>query len=188
MPRATRYLVDGYIYHLTHRCLDGEFFLRFVKERDAYREWLRVGACRYQVPMLGYALELNMVRAGRVNHPREWRWCSYRELMGKRQRYRIIDQPPLLWLTGFSSMGDFAGAHETRVEERLSLGGLVREPEWSEAIAVGDRDFVEAADHSISHRQAMEYIEVTKSGSEGTWAVRERPIAYNANSSAKNGL
>ena len=161
MPRATRYIVEGYLYHLTHRCADGEFFLRFAKERDAYREWLRVGVNRYDVSVLGYAVtsnhthvvcevrdrlavanmmklaagavaqqrnlrkahegsvwehpyhctriqdgrhllnclryvDLNMVRAGQVKHPSEWRWCSYDELTGQRQRYRIIDEHRLL--------------------------------------------------------------------------------------------
>ena len=59
MPRATRYLQDGFVYHLTHRCHDGVFFLRFVKERDKYREWLRVGALRYQVSVLAYSITSN---------------------------------------------------------------------------------------------------------------------------------
>lgn len=28
----------------THRCADGEFLLRFAKERAAYREWLGIKA------------------------------------------------------------------------------------------------------------------------------------------------
>ena len=56
MPRATRYLVEGYTYHLTHRCHDKRFLLRFSRERDLYREWLRVGAKRYRVPVFGYCL------------------------------------------------------------------------------------------------------------------------------------
>ena len=149
MPRATRYLEDGYLYHLTHRCANGEFFLRFAKERNTYREWLRVGCTRHQVPVLGYAItsnhthvvaevrdrfaladmmklasqsvaqtgnrrkgregsvwehpyqctriqsgahllnclqyvDLNMVRAGKVEHPSQWRWCGFDELTGTR--------------------------------------------------------------------------------------------------------
>jgi putative transposase len=97
MPRATRYLVEGYLYHLKRRCA-AEFLLRFVKERDAYREWLRVVATRRHVSIFGYTgtsnhthvvcevrdhlnglsyVDLNMVRAGKVKHPCEWRCCSY---------------------------------------------------------------------------------------------------------------
>ena len=59
MPRATRYLEEGYLYHLTHRCADGEFFLQFAAERDAYRDWLRAGMNRYHVSVLGYTVTSN---------------------------------------------------------------------------------------------------------------------------------
>lgn len=36
-------------------------------------------------------VNMNMVRAGKVSHPRQWRWCGYDELTGRRQRYRILD-------------------------------------------------------------------------------------------------
>ena len=61
MPRATRYLQEGFIYHLTHRCHDAQFFLRFSKERNVYREWLRIGVQRYGVPVLGYNVTCNHV-------------------------------------------------------------------------------------------------------------------------------
>jgi len=32
MPRASRYLRSGYTYHLTHRCHDRRFLLKFVRE------------------------------------------------------------------------------------------------------------------------------------------------------------
>ena len=33
-------------------------------------------------------VELNMVRAGAVKHPAEWRWSGYAELTGQLQRFR----------------------------------------------------------------------------------------------------
>jgi REP element-mobilizing transposase RayT len=41
MPRANRYILPGRIYHLTHRCHDRQFLLRFAKDRDGYRQRLR---------------------------------------------------------------------------------------------------------------------------------------------------
>jgi hypothetical protein len=49
MPRADRYMLEGYTYHLTHRCHNRASLLRFVKDREAYREWLRVGVKRYRI-------------------------------------------------------------------------------------------------------------------------------------------
>jgi len=37
-------------------------------------------------------IDLNMVRAGVVSHPREWNWTGYEELVGERKRYRLIDR------------------------------------------------------------------------------------------------
>ncbi len=34
MPRANRYFVPGKFYHLTHRCHDRQFLLKFVRDRD----------------------------------------------------------------------------------------------------------------------------------------------------------
>ena len=57
MPRASRYMVEGYTYHLTHRCHDRQFLLKFKQERDAYREWLRIGVQRYGVSVFGYGTD-----------------------------------------------------------------------------------------------------------------------------------
>jgi len=46
MPKASRYLREGYTFHLTHRCHDRRFLLKFAKDRDVYREWLRVAIKR----------------------------------------------------------------------------------------------------------------------------------------------
>jgi len=61
MPRASRYLKEGYTFHLTHRCHDRRFLLKFARDRDVYREWLRVGINRYRVPVYGYCITSNHV-------------------------------------------------------------------------------------------------------------------------------
>lgn len=62
MPRASDYLLEGYTYHLTHRCHNREFFLRFVLDRDVYRELLREGVRRHRVPVYGYCVTSSHVR------------------------------------------------------------------------------------------------------------------------------
>ena len=61
MPRANRYLVEDQIYHLTHRCHDREFLLRFGRDRSVYREWLRQGVRRYGISLFGYCITSNHV-------------------------------------------------------------------------------------------------------------------------------
>jgi len=52
-------------------------------------------------------VDLNMVRAGVVKHPAQWRWCGYDELSGKRSRYRIIDLERLWETLGFNQEEEF---------------------------------------------------------------------------------
>ena len=59
MPRANRYMVDGQIYHLTHRCHNREFLLRFGRDRTVYRDWLRKASRRYKVSLFGFSITGN---------------------------------------------------------------------------------------------------------------------------------
>jgi hypothetical protein len=34
MPRANRYFVPGFAYHLTHRCHNRQFLMRFAEDRN----------------------------------------------------------------------------------------------------------------------------------------------------------
>jgi putative transposase len=61
MPRASEYLLQGYTYHLTQRCHDRRFLLRFARDRDKYREWLREGVVRHRVPVYGFCITSNHV-------------------------------------------------------------------------------------------------------------------------------
>jgi putative transposase len=48
-------------------------------------------------------IDLNMVRAGVVSHPGEWRWCGYDELTARRSKHVVLDKRKLLELVGGSS-------------------------------------------------------------------------------------
>jgi putative transposase len=61
MPRANRYMLPGYIYHLTHRCVNKQHLLRYQKDRNAYRKWLREGVRRHGVVLYGYCVTCNHV-------------------------------------------------------------------------------------------------------------------------------
>lgn len=161
MPRANRYLQPGCLYHLTHRCHDRKFLLRFGTVRSEYRKRLRRALQQYDVSLLAYCItsnhthllaespdetaisrmmqklegefaewynfrkhrrgafwsdryhctlvdgatyawncmkyiDLNMVRAGVVNHSCEWKWCGYEELVGIRQKYCLLSLESIL--------------------------------------------------------------------------------------------
>jgi putative transposase len=90
---------------------------------------------------LGY-VDLNMVRAGAVNHPREWRWCGYRELVGERKRYCLLDIDFLVKQLGLPDRESLIQIHKNRIGMSLSTKLLVRECVWTESIAVGSEAFL----------------------------------------------
>ena len=61
MPRRNRYYTSGRHWHVTHRCHDREFLLKYAKDRDEYQEQLRVLAPEFGVHVLGYCLTSNHV-------------------------------------------------------------------------------------------------------------------------------
>ena len=61
MPRANRYIVSGQTYHVTHRCHNGAFLLRFARDRDGYRRMLREKLQESKVGLLSYCITSNHV-------------------------------------------------------------------------------------------------------------------------------
>jgi putative transposase len=61
VPRANRYILPGHIYHLTHRCHNREFLLRFAVHRNRYREALRQAVDEFDVSLLDYSITSNHV-------------------------------------------------------------------------------------------------------------------------------
>lgn len=59
MPRANRYILPGHVYHLTHRCHNRQFLLRFAAHRNAYREKLRQAVCKFDLSLLDYSITSN---------------------------------------------------------------------------------------------------------------------------------
>ena len=92
-----------------------------------------------------FYIDLNMVRAGVVMHPRDWRHGGYHELSGARQRYRIINLERVLncLARDTGQLNGFQSWYETTLNEKLESGYHVREAFWSEAFAIGDREWVE---------------------------------------------
>ena len=59
MPRATRHYLPGYVWHLTHRCHEGEFLLKFGRDRLAWIDWLYEARKRYGLCVLNYTATSN---------------------------------------------------------------------------------------------------------------------------------
>ena len=244
MPRASDYLLPGYTYHLTQRCHNREFLLRFGRDRNAYRRWLHEGVKRHQVPVYGFCIthnhvhilahvdnvedvsrfmhlasgstakqynirkhragsmwqhpyhctivedgqhllnclvyiNLNMVRVGMVGHPREWKWCGHDELMGHRQRYRIVNMARLLESADVDNPKQFRTWYADALVRRIERGNLKRESVWTDSLAVGSKKFIERTTREYTSRWTFDLSSFRSEDGTG-WAVRETSAPYSS--------
>jgi putative transposase len=61
MPRAHRYYLPGHVWHITHRCHQQEFFLKFAKDRRRWIEWLFEAKQRFGLCVLNYVATSNHI-------------------------------------------------------------------------------------------------------------------------------
>ena len=127
-------------------------------------------------------IDLNMVRAGVVNHSLKWLHGGYREIQEPPNRYAVIDLKGLAALCGFTDLGALQGADYQWVEQALENGCAPRNYRWSEAIAVGSLAFVERVKDDLGIK-AM-HREVIKT--DGTYALHEPSEAYTRNLTGEN--
>jgi len=246
MARAKAYLIPGFIWHLTHRCHDRAFLLKFNRDRKRWLHWLFEAKKRYGLIILNYTLtsnhihllvfdegqrdaiprsiqlvagrtarefnirkkrsgafwedqyhatavesgehmarcmiyiDMNMVRARVVNHPRNWPFCGYNEIVGNRQRYTLIDKSKLCSLLHLTQIEDLKDYYATLAETGLEKAH-VREEKWTESLAVGSQKYVQNVKDrlgiSATHREVEEV--------DGAHLLRDKQIPYRHDFSTK---
>ena len=119
-------------------------------------------------------VDLNMVRAGIVSDPGEWRESGYAELMQSRQRYHFLDYEALQGLLGFDDRAAIRSARRKWVEESLRQDPPQRVACWSESLAVGNEDFVRRVKQGL-RRQARNRVMTEE---ERGWVLREAEADY----------
>jgi putative transposase len=239
MPRANRYFLSGHVWHITHRCHERQFLLKFAKDRRAWVYWLYQARRRYGLCVLNYVvtsnhihllvkdrghgeiarsmqliagrvaqqfnrrksrkgaywedryhatavqadghlarcmvyIDLNMVRAGAVEHPSEWVHAGYNEIQSLPERYRCIDVPALATLMGIANVDSLRNGLREWVNQALANGDLERQPAWTQSVAVGQRDYLDVIGRDLKISHPGRVIEV-----EGDYLyLREEPNAY----------
>ena len=121
-------------------------------------------------------IDLNMVRAGVVDHPSQWAHGGFNEIQTPRRKNVIIDYDRLRALAGFTDYDSFATAHLKWVHTALEKIGDKRDSRWTESIAVGSNAFVErikSAMGAMAKGRSVRPIE-------GAFELRETQSAYNS--------
>jgi putative transposase len=123
-------------------------------------------------------IDLNMVRAGAVRHPADWRWCGYRELIGLRRRYRLLSRDRLSEMLGEAPGGDlFRRNYAEQIATRIQTDNLNRDPVWTECMAVGSQEYVRSIESRIRNRNKME-MEVYDQAPQKAWVLKEARAQY----------
>jgi putative transposase len=90
-----------------------------------------------------FYIDMNMVRAGECKHPSGWAESGYHELLGKRQRYRIVDAEQLLKCLGHKDENnEFKEWYERTLEDYIKSNYHAREALWTESLAIGGREWL----------------------------------------------
>ena len=93
-------------------------------------------------------IDMNMVRAGAVRHPGAWPYCGYQEFIGIKQKYTLINKVRIIRIMQMDEK-DFQELYLAQVEDYLKAKRFQRESCWTESIAVGNKDFVEAIKQNL---------------------------------------
>ncbi|MES0328000.1 MAG: transposase [Gammaproteobacteria bacterium] len=61
MPRANRHFLPGHVWHITHRCHQKDFLLKFSKDRQRWRYWLFEAKKRFGLCVFNYVVTSNHI-------------------------------------------------------------------------------------------------------------------------------
>jgi putative transposase len=61
MPRAHRHFLPGHVWHITHRCHQKAFLLKFARDRQHYLHWLFEARKRFGLCVLNYTVTSNHI-------------------------------------------------------------------------------------------------------------------------------
>lgn len=114
-------------------------------------------------------IDMNMVRAGEVDHPEQWRCGGYYESRRPQRRGGRIDHANVRRLLQFSSDRALLSARNQWISSKLAHSDLCREPYWSDSFAVGDLGF------ALKMKRALAYAHPggRAQREQGCFAVRQ---------------
>jgi putative transposase len=90
-----------------------------------------------------FYIDYNMMRAGAVYHPSEWKQCGYHELIGLKRNFTILNRNKLLWCLGMEkSQEEFLNWYNKTIESKSTFY-MERQPHWTESLAVGGKEWID---------------------------------------------
>ena len=119
-------------------------------------------------------IDLNMVRAGVVRHPSEYRLSGFNEIQNPPRRYAVINSKALLNFFAIGNQERFRQEHRHWVDTELQADVKKRRSLWSESIAIGSEVFIEKIQQQLGLRAKGRSV---VSEAEGL-ALKEVSVSY----------
>jgi putative transposase len=129
-------------------------------------------------------IDLNMVRAGVVTHPKFWPHCGYAEIQQAKARYRIINSDKLMELVGVGSLSQLQELCQSQVEAELRQRLLMRQSHWTESVAVGGLEYVETIQRQMGIQAKGREVRLIEGGCQ----LREGEATYQSVFEGENGI
>jgi len=119
-------------------------------------------------------IDINMVRAGVVGHPKDWPYCGYDELMRPhvRRTGQLVDTGLLMELLGTKDIPALQSMRSEWIEQEIRKGRLQREPIWTESVAVGSEEYLRQIQAELGGRIKM--AEIAPGGTVNAQSVLRR--------------
>ena len=121
-------------------------------------------------------IDLNMVRAGVIKHPSEWKTGGYNEVIHPPERYARIDQIRLQTILGFSDRETLSRTYSQLIDETIENNSLQRQDAWTESIAVGTQEFISETKRNVASSSIGRNIHER----DGMFELREPSVSYSA--------
>ena len=118
-------------------------------------------------------VDMNMVRAGVVDHPKHWRPSGYSEIQNPPNKYKLLHIEKLIELMQFSTHAELASWQEEQIQYKIQNPSQ-RESFWSEAVAVGDADYLAQVSRRLGFR--ARHLEIMNSQSHSI--LQKTPSTY----------
>lgn len=118
-------------------------------------------------------IDLNMVRAGVVDHPSQWPFCGYNEIQKPRRKNILIDYERFMKLTGAGHYYQAKRDHQGWADEYLGKGND-HDDKWSRSIAIGSKAFVDNVKFKLGSLATGRHATETETG----YQLREPTKSY----------
>ena len=127
-------------------------------------------------------IDLNMVRAGVVEHPGLWPHGGYQEIQQVPKRYRIIDTSSLMEIVGVHDIETLQQQYRQWLNNEL-FTRQEKDINWSESLAVGNENFVDEIQALLGYRASKR----KKAVIDEKCVLRETPALYSVDFDSEMG-